>query len=74
MPADMENATDLAIPPTVRYNQPIQLNYQNELASQDIINKFHCFDCKGNQMHKHEEQNTPFPIVSRKGIGLVKMF
>ncbi|RDX97661.1 F-box protein, partial [Mucuna pruriens] len=34
MPADMENATDLAIPPTVRCNEPIQLNYQNELASQ----------------------------------------
>jgi len=37
MPADMVNATALAIPPTVTCKQPIQFNYQNELASKSYL-------------------------------------
>lgn len=46
---------------------------KNSIMTQNL--QFHCFDYKGNQMHKHEEEQCiVFPIASRKETGLAKMF
>jgi len=85
MPADMVNATGLAIPPTVTWKQPIQFNYQNELASEDIYS--YLIHWLGQNAYEWFKNLTSlitgeiklismknFPIVSRKEAALVKMF
>lgn len=70
MPADMENATDLAVPPTVTCKEPIQLNYQNELASQDI----YCYLIR-RLMTKNGmmSQSTNFTVLITREIKCISM-
>lgn len=64
MPANMENATDLAIPPTVRCNQPIQLNSQKELPSQATdCYQIHRLIAKKKNMLIHNLQISMFSIT-----------